>query len=71
MNDEHGFHHAFEHDDGKGQEMQSRQGLRQALISPHQPTKTRCPAKTALDHPTAREKHKPSRSAARRYRPTR
>jgi hypothetical protein len=37
MNDEHGFDHTFGHQDGKSQEMQSNQGLRQAFVIPHQP----------------------------------
>ena len=58
MNEEHSFDNAFEHDDGKGQEMQSGQGLWQALIIACQPAKPGRPGKTALDHPAARQEDK-------------
>jgi hypothetical protein len=35
MNDEHGFRHMIDHQDGKSQEVQANQGFRPVFVIPH------------------------------------
>ena len=48
----------FNHQNGRHQISQLRQGFGQAFIIPRQATKPRGPAKTAFYHPTARQQNK-------------
>jgi hypothetical protein len=52
MTDEHGFDHTFGHQDGKSQEIQANQGVRQAFVIPCQPAQ---PVEDLTQAVTARE----------------
>jgi hypothetical protein len=48
----------FQHQDSKGQEMQSGERLRQSLIISRKAAKPCRPPETTLNHPAARQQHK-------------